>query len=384
MINKYFPIRRVVKYSVVNTLAHIVYVTTSSIKKKIQKCRGSRSSLIVDAGSSFHYKHLEPVLKLLAKHADIDLVCVKWDGFDEVEFENVRYIEMPELTFIEKLKANAVLTACFHTKRHRICQRIGTSLIYLCHGVGPKVVYLRNIQLNMFTHLLSTGPQGETYQRQAIFSPTKILSTGMPMTDNLFNHQVEEKRDLFKLDPDKKTILYAPTYHGSFKLVDEWILNNLKSIKRFNVIVRPHPLFFIRNNDETGRPWSEVFDDLQKHEHIFLHYGDGTTVNDVLPFVDALIVDLSSVLFEALAYNIPLMQYMDNSFYEEVECKDCIDIISDACYQVNKKQVLESQIEHVLSSDKKSESREKLKNHFFYNQGNATQVAVNHIMKILF
>ena len=132
----------------------------------------------------------------------------------------------------------------------------------------------------------------------------KIEVLGMASVDTVINNcknKNRQKEILKKLNIDngKKNILYAPTFRD-YDLDKRTIsvpIKELSKLKDYNVIIRLHPL--IKDKVDTS---------LFKFDNIVngCNYPD---VCDILPISDILITDYSSIFYEYMPVNSPIIFY---------------------------------------------------------------------------
>jgi CDP-glycerol glycerophosphotransferase len=153
---------------------------------------------------------------------------------------------------------------------------------------------------------------------------TKFLPIGMPRNDILFNipdFVIRKIKDYFKLDDDKKIVLYAPTYRGNYRNADIMafsleVSSLLQSLnKRFKdnylVLYRSH----IYNKDKSG---------LNKNIVSASDYHD---IQELLCAADILITDYSSSIWDfsftfkpCFIYAPDLKKYqVEQGFYTPIE-----------------------------------------------------------------
>lgn len=133
----------------------------------------------------------------------------------------------------------------------------------------------------------STGYQG------------KILSLGSARTDKLINIDSKRiqkiKKDLGLTNNKKKVILYAPTFRDYEDSPKNWKINDLSKLKDYKIVVTCHPL--------ARKLWEEY--PLDKSIINALDY----EIDDLLLISDVLITDYSSVFFDYLLLNKPIVFY---------------------------------------------------------------------------
>lgn len=146
--------------------------------------------------------------------------------------------------------------------------------------------------------------------------PRNILELGVPRTDVLFinkdNYKLKvELKEKLDLPIDKKVILYAPTWrewdsNAQFKLFSELISNEklqrLLDTNNAMLVFKPHP------HDEvkiSSHKFSENFHIVTSVEML----KKGLTTNDLLLITDLLITDYSSILWDYIILDKPIIFY---------------------------------------------------------------------------
>lgn len=191
------------------------------------------------------------------------------------------------------------------------------------------------------------------YAEAFSISENKIKATGFPRTDSFFNQKYieETKQDFYDKYPDlknKKIILFAPTYRGT-KVKDasyDFSKIDFKSLydelhEEYVFIIKWHPALY--NNIKMGEVKTPDFADYGDFYRDFSEYRD---INDLLIICDCLITDYSSVIFDYVLLNKPIVYFtydleeytgyggrglyfdFDEYVYGKV-AKNCKELISD-------------------------------------------------------
>lgn len=130
----------------------------------------------------------------------------------------------------------------------------------------------------------------------------KIALTGYPRIDATINANKEEKQGVLSrlgVDDGKKVVLYSPTWRGGDgQVVDNLshIESDIKSILDLDVALLFRSHYFVQNSLPAGL----------KNVHIL---PDDITTNEVLPVVDVLVTDYSSVMFDYMVLDRPIVYY---------------------------------------------------------------------------
>lgn len=139
----------------------------------------------------------------------------------------------------------------------------------------------------------------------------KYIEEGYPRNDMVVNTDREEilkkLRDHgTKLDPDKKIILYAPTWSGNNANVPEMDITKYTDLyahlcanidlNEYQVLVKPHPVVYRRLSEEEQASGKYVSYNID--------------ANQLLSIVDIVITDYSSIYFDYLVSKKPILFYI--------------------------------------------------------------------------
>jgi len=183
-------------------------------------------------------------------------------------------------------------------------ERFGDAL--LCnvdHGPGIKTLRYRHFLKQPDTKyicFIEGQYRAEKFKKYGLDKIEEIYDVGLPKLDVFFNGYFNRKGLIsgWKLDPEKKTILYAPSYKPtSIFMIGE---QTARLSEKYNVIVKLHPYSW------TGKyaPHSQhiFFEKLAlKYPHMYLVPQEK---HDIMPFMfaaDTMISDGSSVINEFLS-----------------------------------------------------------------------------------
>lgn len=159
--------------------------------------------------------------------------------------------------------------------------------------------------------LLSGKRMGKNLLEKRILTPTNFAKVGVPKTDILFSNTISSREILedLGLDPNRKTILYAPTWSTfpnlSLSSIPLFGVAICKAIKNnVNFIFKPHQN--VQRLNEFPKQISEMRRIIKQNENMrFLD--PSIDAVSLMRASDLLITDFSSVAFEFLLLNKPLM-----------------------------------------------------------------------------
>lgn len=161
----------------------------------------------------------------------------------------------------------------------------------------------------------------KNYAEAFDISIDKVYDTGFLRTDAFFDKEyVEAKtKDLYSQYPefkDKKIILFAPTYRGTpykntasggahydfTKLDFEKIYHELH--EEYIFIIKWHPALYNNMvNEKIKLP------NIEKHKDFYYDFSNFRDLNDLLLITDILITDYSSVIFDYVLLNKPIVYF---------------------------------------------------------------------------
>lgn len=157
----------------------------------------------------------------------------------------------------------------------------------------------------------------ENYAEAFGISIEKTKATGVPRTDVFFDEQCKAEKcaKFYEEYPElknKKIILFAPTYRGkraedaSYEFGEiefESLYQQLK--EEYVIIFKWHPALY--NN--LKRKHILVYDE-SKYKDFFYDMSEKREVNDLLFVADILVTDYSSVIFDYVLLNKPIIYFM--------------------------------------------------------------------------
>ena len=178
--------------------------------------------------------------------------------------------------------------------------------VQVFHGLDEEVQGFYTIT-GFFDLYCTTGPH-MTKKFSAIAEQKKhflVRETGWPKLDPVFNKQwdfVEQKKKLIKqynLNPHLPVVLYAPTFPPKYTSAAD-LLDSIKSLNngKYNWIIKFHPLM--------DNSVQEKYKLLESKNFCVV---DELNILPIMAGADIMITDTSSVAYEFLPFDKPLVTY---------------------------------------------------------------------------
>jgi len=197
----------------------------------------------------------------------------------------------------EKNKPDWIIFGNSFSSLSKIHRHSRTAL--MLHGIGPKACYYdvseSDIQYRFIEGNLRRSRLIETYPDK------KFIDTGYAKLDPIINGtQPTLDFGSLGLDPDKQTILYAPTYYPSSieKLPDDFPAK----LEAFNLIIKPH---YFSLTKKRYKKQQAKFETWRNYSNVYLAKAEEISILPFMEVADVLISDTSSTLFEFTALNKP-------------------------------------------------------------------------------
>ncbi|MBP3043602.1 CDP-glycerol glycerophosphotransferase family protein [Arthrobacter jiangjiafuii] len=233
----------------------------------------------------------------------------------------------------------------------------GTPLKTLGRDIKNGVMEHKNAARNFLhaTHLIAPNKFTadclvDRYDVAGIFNG-RLAITGYPRVDATLTATDDHKAELRKqlgVPPDKKVVLYAPTWRGT---LGDRILDNSRLVADVEALAGSDDWHFLfRGHAMT----SAQTDGKSLHQHVVPPIID---TNDLLSIVDVLITDYSSIFFDFIATGRPIIYYAYDLEQYKAERGLYFDLASmpgNLCYDV---EAVVSQISEAIQAATEHEKR---------------------------
>lgn len=171
----------------------------------------------------------------------------------------------------------------------------------LGHGIGPKPSYYTKSNTPMTVRFIEGAMRLEKIRQ--MYPDDTFVQTGFSKLDPLFNGD-EPGINLVELglNPDKQTILYAPTFNPSSieMFPNDWP----QDFADFNVIVKPHTFTYTRERYKGQRRKLNAW---KRYPNCFVANENYISLLPFIKVADILLSEASSTLFEFIALDKPVV-----------------------------------------------------------------------------
>jgi len=275
---------------------------------------------------------------------------------------------------LPKEDIDATIATTYMYLRDEFIKKIKQPIFFSEHGVAVVKDGFRKTYHVRADYVMQSGPMW--HERAQYVSPkyNGNLIVGYPKSDEIYmnmNNSQSIKNDVIKelsLDPKEPVIVYAPTWYDTdcYNPGSTTLLDSIENLGYKNLITCFHDFDIIGQNLKGKR------------------YIKTPNKNRYLLAADLLIGDYSSIVLEFAILNRPIVQinaYDDlNNFYIWREKDYGIFQIGE----IAKKDSLKKAIDDALENPDKFEFLRKFwVERAFYNLGQASKIAVDHMEKLV-
>ncbi|MCL1632754.1 CDP-glycerol glycerophosphotransferase family protein [Sporolactobacillus sp. CPB3-1] len=348
------------------------------------------------------------IFKYLLRHDPENKYTHIWsitEGDPELNEVAKEYSTLPNVHFVVrnsrdylKLLAEAEFLITNSTFQTFFVPKKGQKYINTWHGTPLKTMgfdipgnpaHSQNVLRNFLeTHYLlspnahTTQMYAKSYKLDGLYNG-EILESGYPRIDLTLNmSKVEVLAKLKKMhvhiDPTKKIFLYTPTWKGSNvnhaqgniqQIIAEQSFLEQKLGDQYNVLIKVHPFLYPKIRDQKDLRGKLI--------------PDVTDTNELLSIVDLLVTDYSSIFFDYLVTDKPIIFYCwDKDLYDTERGMyiKADQLPGPTAYNVWQ---LVDLVQHVKDiQEKYKEAYQKMKDRFVsYEDGHATERYVTYIFE---
>ncbi len=244
----------------------------------------SKHKIAFHLNQLFHYHIMKPLFDSLSE----DYHCLMTaDLLTLREFE-------PEVVFVANSQATPIReflpNACF---------------IYTRHGLISKNFVFQAVKGCDFVMVPGPDQKQEFVQRGSL-PEERVWITGYSQMDPLFRGETGPLG--YEIDKTKKTVLYAPTFTpglSSIPAMSSYLEANPECFDDLNVIMKLHPMA----PEIYPREWRALKHLCHTKENMHFAEAGSDNIVNYLAVADVLVSDLSSVVFQFLAVDRPIITF---------------------------------------------------------------------------
>jgi hypothetical protein len=169
------------------------------------------------------------------------------------------------------------------------------------HGVGAKASYYT--QSDTATTVRFVEGEYKTNRLKSMYPNNQFIDVGFSKLDPIFNGDAcGSDLNNLSLDPDKKTIIYAPTFYPSS--LERFPKNFPEDFQEFNIIIKPH---YFSQSKEKYSGQQKLLEGWSKYDNVYLARVDDYSLVPFMVVADLLISDTSSAIIEFSALDKPVI-----------------------------------------------------------------------------
>ena len=266
-------------------------------------------TVVFDVQELYYLPQYLPIHCELLKRGQINTCFVFYRGqFDAVvqkiiEAENLNYQwvnNKPEANSLyQTKKADWVFfsnTFPFLDDVHSVSKSVQIS-----HGIGAKASYYN--QSDSPTTVRFVEGEYKTSRLRSMYPNNKFIDVGFSKLDPILNGETSGlDLERLNLDPNKKTIIYAPTFYPSS--LERFPKNFPEDFQEFNIIIKPH---YFSLSKEKYKGQRKLLEHWNKCNNAYLAKVDDYSLVPFMAIADLLISDTSSAIIEFAALDKPVI-----------------------------------------------------------------------------
>ncbi len=193
----------------------------------------------------------------------------------------------------------------FFANVYHAASEIEAKSIFLCHGTGTKQCKFGSALRNHDIVLIEGKYRFNKYKKQFPELKHKLRKVGYSKLDPVVNISAEKKaalQDYYRVDPARKTILYAPTFFPSS--IEKMSRRFPDDFADCNIVIKPHYLSFERKSYHRQR---KLFEHWASYPNCQIMGPEEYNLVPFLTIADVMISDESSAIFEFASLNKPVI-----------------------------------------------------------------------------
>lgn len=267
------------------------------------------AKIFFDVFELYYLPQYLPIFVELNKRGQSDVTFIfyrsKFDNLVKgiIEAENLNHIwvrSMSEANAYYQLKrADWIFFSNRFHYLHEVNEVSKTARIG--HGIGAKGSYYS--QSDSATTVRFVEGEYKTNRLRSMYPNNKFIDVGFSKLDPIFNGEIcGPDLESLNLDPNKKTIIYAPTFYPSS--LERFPKNFPEDFQEYNLIIKPHYFTLSKEKYASQR---KLLEHWNKYTNVYLAKVNDYSLVPFMAIADLLISDTSSAIIEFAALNKPVV-----------------------------------------------------------------------------
>jgi len=319
-----------------------------------------RISILFDSYHLYHLPQFDPVIDLLSKDDRFEIyhstasnnkpeerdLCIKIlkDKPGELILGKS---EEDRAKKIKKLAPDVFICGWSRYKLNEfVPEKTLVGMIY--HGIGVKPSYWRDNHARLDMRFVEGQYRIDQLKSHGV--ETDLALTGFTKLDPLFQESestIHGLKHSLGLNPDKKTILFAPTFYPSS--IERFGLRLGELTQDYNVILKPHmwTYFLDEFSQYNLKPQRKlVYELAKKFDHIKLLGPETYNITPYYKISDILLTEASSTIYEMIALEKPVIvnrfyrlklshKLFRNRLFSKRLSKEMNDDIANFCFEMD-------------------------------------------------
>jgi len=367
--------------------------------------------IVFDAYHLYHLPQFDPVIDKMIQDDQFEVFLTTSPDTEPQEYNLTKEIlkarncpliladnEHERAQKIKALKPDVFICGW---SRYPIAEMVPDSTIVgmIYHGIGVKPSYWRDNSSRLNVRFVE-GPFRVRQLREKGIQ-TNLELVGFPKIDPLFNGQIGTQKELLQalgLDPERKTILYAPTFYpSSFESFGLRLPAMLQD--EYNLIIKLHQwsYFMKKFSGANFRGHVKLVTQIRKkYPQVIIIEPKHYNIIDLYRAADVLLTEASSTIYEYMALNKQVIvcdfykkkwghHILPNRIFKHRLDQEMYTNMTDFCYHIQKPQDLLPALTRCFNeSDPFGEIRRKYIKEMLYRlDGQASQRICTAIPNLL-
>ncbi len=270
------------------------------------------TKILFDIEYIYHLAAMDPVIAAFAGDDKFDIALSlgkelyrKWGLFKVSKKDDfIPYLKLDHVRWAEE---HETFDAIFIGDTKRGAERLGkTMLCFVNHGTGIKNVLYRNLRRHPHTKYMifvEGDYRVESLKASGVLGESEVFKIGLPKLDPYFRQNSFNREETilkYRLDPGRKTVLFAPTYKPTcIYSVKDHIFSQTVD---YNLIIKLHHYSWMGKHIPHRQ--HRIFERrVGKYPHAALVPVHDYNILPLMAASDTLISEASSTVFDYLALN---------------------------------------------------------------------------------